>query len=482
MRTRVRSCFSSTAKQAYLKPGWRGYGGLWLGKVSSLAARLAGTGGSTLPGRLVSLAAPSLLPYLAAQPGLGNLVITGTNGKTTCASLLAGMAGRSGLKLVHNFSGANLVWGVTSIYISAASWRGSLNRDLAVIEADEAAFPGIVSALDPRGVIITNLFSDQLDRLGGIEKTREFIQKGLRLLPAGSVVLLNADDPAVASLEAAPGQSTLYYGLDLDPLPGKVEPVKACPHCQQRLGYSKTYFSHLGHYYCPGCGFSRPQPEYKIAGTGRGNNLIISAPGQKHELRFSLPGTYNLYNALAAWAGSRVLGLPADTALAGLHAAVPIFGRMEKLEVCGRKVIMALIKNSAGADQVLQSILKLPGPLSLLLAINDREADGSDVSWLWEVNFEQLAASRDKFIRVVVSGTRAADAALRLKYAGLPVSGLLIESRLPEGLLAGLGDPSSGETLVILPSYTAMLELRNTLCWIGKGGDLRKGALFNGKH
>lgn len=481
MRTRVRSKrFSSTAKQAYLKPGWRDYGGLWLGKVSSLAARLAGTGGSTLPGRLVSLAAPSLLPYLAAQPGLGSLVITGTNGKTTCASLLAGMAARSGLKPVHNFSGANLVWGVTSTYISSASWRGSLNRDLSIIEADEAAFPGIVNALAPRCVIITNLFSDQLDRLGSIEKTREFIQKGLQLLPAGSVVVLNADDPAVASLAAPPGQTTLYYGLDLDPSPGKAWPVKACPHCQQRLSYSKAYFSHLGHYYCSGCRFSRPKPEYRIADAGRGKELTISAPGQKHGFRFSLPGVYNLYNALAAWAGSRVLGLPAEAALDGLRHALPTFGRMEKLEICGREIIMALIKNSAGANQVLQSILQLPGPLSLLMAINDRDADGSDVSWLWEVNFEELAASRDKFIRVVVSGTRAADTALRLKYAGLPVSGLLIESKLPEGLLAGLGDPSSRETLVILPSYTAMLELRNTLCWIGKGGALRKGALFNG--
>ncbi|HHX87987.1 MAG TPA: DUF1727 domain-containing protein [Firmicutes bacterium] len=345
-----------------------------------------------------------------------------------------------------------------------------MNRDLAIIEADEAAFPGIVNALTPRCVIITNLFSDQLDRLGGIERTREFIQKGLRLLPAGSKVVLNADDPAVASLAAVPGQTTLYYGLDLEPPPGKAVPVKACPYCQQRLGYSKAYFSHLGHYYCLQCRFSRPKPEYKIAGAGRGKGLTISAHGQKHELRFSLPGTYNLYNALAAWAGSRVLGLPADTALAGLSDALPTFGRMEKLKVCEREVIIALIKNSAGADQVLQSILKLPGRLSLLLAINDREADGSDVSWLWEVNFEQLAASRDKFLRIVLSGTRAADTALRFKYAGLSASSLLIENRLHEGLLAGLGDPASREPLVVLTSYTAMLELRNTLCWIGKGG------------
>jgi len=138
--------FSFTDKKPYLKSGWRNYGGLWLGKVSSLATRLAGTGGSTLPGRLASPVTPSLLPHLAAQIGLGNLVITGSNGKTTCAALLADMAGRCGLKLVHNSSGANLLWGVASTYISAASWQGKLNRDLAVIEADEAAFPGIVNS------------------------------------------------------------------------------------------------------------------------------------------------------------------------------------------------------------------------------------------------------------------------------------------------------------------------------------------------
>lgn len=452
-------------------------GGLWLGKIGHTFSRLAGRGGSTLPGRLAGNIAPGLLQALAGQVPC-NLILTGSNGKTTTAFLLAALLRRAGMRPIHNQSGANLTGGITGTFIDEASWRGRLGAGAAVIEADEAYFSGIVRALRPRGVLVTNICRDQLDRYGDEDTVRAMIGDGLVHLPAAARVLLNADDPAVAGLGALLGGADrppasraqlLFYGLEPGRRvvragrdPTRVE-FKTCPRCGGRLAYSTVYFAHLGQYYCTACSFRRPRPHYRLLcytrTTEKNTAVTIATPGMHLHFRFSLPGLFNLYNALAATACAHAFGVAGATIESGLAAATPPFGRMERFALDGRPVTLVLIKNAAGGNAVLQTILETPGRFALGVVINDHCADGTDISWLWDVDFEKLVPALRRISTLVVSGRRAPEAALRLKYAGIEPS-RLVQKRKPIRALERCLQEPSGVPLYLLLTYTAMLELR----------------------
>ncbi|HHX77431.1 MAG TPA: DUF1727 domain-containing protein, partial [Firmicutes bacterium] len=318
---------------------------------------------------------------------------------------------------------------------------------------------------------VTNIFQDQLDRYGEVETVRRMIQKGINSLAKGSCLLLNADDPLVAAMAAGEGINRLYWGFELDsPPPGynnTTSGPNACPLCGSPLLYSKIYFSHLGHYRCSRCSFRRPDPDVKLVKRSPGKNgssAIRLALGRNTiDLTFPLPGVYNLYNALAAAAAAYIAGIEPSIVKQSLEKASPSFGRMEQLEVGGKKLLFGLIKNPAGANEVLRTFLEKPGPLRLLLAINDNYADGTDVSWLWDVDFERLAVREKDIAFVILSGNRGEDMALRLKYAGLSPSLLLTEKNCDKALAAGLERTPEGTELLLLPTYTAMLELRKLL-------------------
>jgi len=446
-------------------------GGLWLGKILAAAARASGQGGTTLPGRAALSLAPHLLSSLAGQLRRGSLLVTGTNGKTTTAYLLANILRQSGFRVLHNSSGSNLAWGIASSLIDAGSWRGTLPYDLGILEVDEGAFPRLVKALQPKGAVITNIFSDQLDRYGAVARIRAIIGQGLESLPEGCPVILNADDPSAVCLTQQHRLRPVYFGFSLK-LPGMHlgDPggeLPPCPRCGQRLSYRAVYLAHLGLYRCLFCKLCRPEPQIRLTrcepSPAGGAAITIALPGQQIKINFSLPGTYNLYNALAAAACASAWRLPAEQIATGLEEAVPSWGRMERLEIGGRTVMISLVKNAAGANEVLRTFLEQPARFSLLIAINDRYGDGTDISWLWDIDFERIAAVRQHLGAVIASGSRAADVGVRLKYAGLEPALFTVEPSLKRALKQIMRQGQDEEPVYILPSYTAMLSLRRML-------------------
>lgn len=453
------------------KTDLRNLGALYLGKILIGATRLLKQGGTTLPGRAALTISPQLLPFFAGQLPGGTVAVTGTNGKTTTAALLAAILKESGLPHVHNSGGANLAWGVATALIEAGTWKGELPAEIAVLEMDEGAFPAISEALRPRGAVVTNIFRDQLDRFGGVQRVQEAIQRGLHSLHPAAAVCLNADDPLVAAVDSG-GRKTLYYGLDLPAgvvpgfSPGEEIP---CPRCGGSLIYTALFYAHLGRYRCSRCGFRRPDPEIKLrrfTSSAENSTLLkMSLCGRSLEAALSLPGTYNLYNALAAAAAAAALNLPDDAIRGAFTAAAAPAGRMERRRIGAKELLIALIKNPAGANEVLRTLLKDRDdhPVHLLIAINDRIADGRDISWLGETDFEQLAALGPRIGGMIVSGTRSQEAKQRLVKAGFNPAEMAVEPSLQKALKKALSATAPEAKLIVLANYTAMMQLRRLM-------------------
>lgn len=452
-------------------------GGLWIGKLLMGATRVTGRGGTTLPGRTALKFSPTILPYLGRQLPHGSVLVTGTNGKTTTSTLLTGILRQAGYSCVHNQSGSNMSWGVASSLINASTWGAKLPGDIGVMEVDEGAFPAIVEGLQPRGAVVTNIFRDQLDRFGEIDHIQKKIQSGLDALPIGGFQILNADDPSLTSMRSGWEGKKWHYGLELELPPdhfrNTARDIKSCPLCHHRLHYSRVYFAHLGDYSCPNCDFSRPRPDVALVDrsfTDDGRTVIdLRLQGEPLKVTYPLMGTYNLYNALAAVTCALALAISIKDIGEAVTKATPSFGRMERFTMEERTLLMALIKNPVGANEVLRTLMEREEKIHLLIAINDKIADGTDVSWLWDADFEQLASIRERLAPVVVSGQRAWDMAVRLKYAGLETAGIITEENPKQAILRAVELTPPGEILFIIPTYTAMFDMRRTLNTLGVG-------------
>jgi len=434
------------------------------GKLARVVSRRLGLGGgSSLPGVLAARLDPDTLGKLAAGLRYGSVLVTGTNGKTTTSRLLASILEEAGWRPVHNRTGANLASGLTTALLESANLIGRNRANCALFEVDEAVMPRIREQVRPRVIVLTNLFRDQLDRYGEIDYVASLWKRSLTDLPDDVVVAVNADDPALAALGQSLGARVIYYGLDTPASAAldRFADSKNCPRCGQPLQYSAARYAHLGTYACPAGDFARPPLDVAVTRlTTRGldaTDVEISGPFGQRAWTIQVPGLFNVYNLLAAVAGAIAMGAPAeaiDRAVAAFQAA---FGRFERLEVDGRVVYFALVKNPVGLTEVMRTILTEPGEKGLVTFINDNLADGTDVSWLWDAEVEVLA-ERCRF--AVVGGTRVGDMAVRLKYAGVPAARIRTVASIAEGLDAGLAMTPVGETLYVLPTYTAMLELR----------------------
>ncbi len=432
--------------------------------ASALGPRLGRGGGTALPGLLAERIAPDAASALARPLAGGAVLVTGTNGKTTTARLLADMLAAAGRPVVHNREGSNLTRGIVSALAAAADWRGRPRdaRALALMETDEAALPAAVRALRPRAVAFTNLFRDQLDRYGEVESVAARWREALALLPPDATLALNADDPAVAELALDWSGPVHWHSLaGARAATGDPGPADArwCRACGAAYRYAARYAAHLGDWRCGGCGRARPAPDTAARAVERApDGLRLDVPGLG-EARLPLRGLYNAGNALAAIALARVLGLPAEAMRAGLAAARPAFGRGETVEIAGRRLRLLLCKNPAGATEALR-LLEEEGAAEVAFLLNDRFADGRDVSWIWDAGFERLAAN---VRRCRAGGDRAADAALRLRYAGWPAPASV--TRSPAAFLdAVAAAPADGDApLATLVTYTALLDLRAEL-------------------
>jgi lipid II isoglutaminyl synthase (glutamine-hydrolysing) len=435
--------------------------GLLAARATGAAARLAGRGGTSLPGKVLIRAEPHAIARLAARLPQGSVVVSATNGKTTTAAMIASILGGTGTRLVHNRAGANMAGGVAA---ALAAGQG----EMGLFEVDEFWLGAVTEELTPRAVLLGNLFRDQLDRYGELEIIADRWARIVAGLPPETGLVLNADDPLVADLGRH--RQALYYGVQDDALAlpelQHASDSKHCRRCGHAYVYEAAYLAHLGRYACPNCGARRPDPTvYATAVELRGIRSAaftltwVGGNGvSERRIELPLPGLYNVYNALGAAAVCLLLDVPLDDVAAGLAAVEPAFGRAETVQLHGRPTSILLVKNPAGANEVLRTLALEGTELDLFGVLNDRTADGRDVSWVWDADWEIIAPH---VRRLTCSGTRAAELALRLKYAGVPADRLEVVDDLERGLDRAL-DGGSGP-LYALPTYTALLELQDLL-------------------
>ncbi len=429
-------------------------------------SRLAGRGGgTTLPGKLLSTVDPGAVDRLAAKLARGSVLVSATNGKTTTTAMVAEILGG---KLAFNHSGANLLSGVASTLLA------SPDAELGLFEVDEAALPGIARRVHPRLVALGNLFRDQLDRYGELEHVAEAWRGAVSALPDATLVV-NADDPLIGDL-ARGRENTIAYGLD-DPSHARgalqhAADSKYCRACGTPYEYAAAYVGHLGDYRCPSCHASRgplavAARSIELHGLD-GSAFSLETPAGNRLVKLALPGLYNVYNATAAAAIAGAVGAPLPEIAAGLERFTAAFGRFERIAVGDKQLLMLLIKNPAGANEVVRTLLDGSAPRLAVVALNDEIADGRDVSWIWDVDFEPLLAGLD---RVIVSGSRAAELALRFAYGGLERNRIEVVPGLEAALDRGLELIDDGGELVVLPTYTAMLGLRSIVAGRGLVSD-----------
>ncbi len=437
-------------------------------RLARFAIRLAGRGGTALPGKLALKLYPDLLSELGK--GVECVVLTGTNGKTTTAGMLRHMLDQAGIPYFSNRSGANLTSGICVEFINNASLLGRPKKRLAVLECDEANVPAVMRALRPKVLAVTNLFRDQLDRYGEVSHTRAYIADGILASP-GTVLCLNADCSLTASLGRDVSNPAVYYGVDgasSDTEPN-VSDAPRCIVCGERYSYRRHTFAHLGDWYCPRCGSCRPVPDMAaetIEPLGSGSRVTLRTPEGPRTVEVALPALYNVYNALTALTAARSMHWDMDVCIASLAGFDAMFGRMETMRVGSTPVQIVLVKNPAGCDRALEYLASRSEDCLPVFCLNDNAADGTDVSWIWDADYESLFARRS-YREIGVWGIRAGDMRLRLKYAGADDSAVTVYETLDD-LAKAVRE--AGRPVYVLPNYTSMLTVRDKLSTLAGGG------------
>ena len=430
-------------------------------------ARRAGRGGTSLPGKVLVRLEPHAIGTLAGRLEEGAVLVSATNGKTTTAAMIAAVLEGTGTHLVHNRAGANMAGGVATALLQAAVPGDGIEGELGLFEVDELWLPRLAEELAPRAMLLANLFRDQLDRYGELEAIAARWSEVIAACRGRTAFVLNADDPLVADL-GRDVEGVTYYGVEDAgmALPGlqHASDSKHCRRCGHAYAYEAAYLAHLGRYACPGCGARRPAPtvvarDIELDGVRRAS-FTLQADDARLRIDLPLPGLYNVYNALGAAALCHALGVPAAAIAAGLHRVHAAFGRSETIVVGRRPVAILLVKNPAGANEVLRTLALEAGELDLLAVLNDGVADGRDVSWIWDADMEVIVP---RVRRATCSGARAAELALRLKYAGLATDRIVVEPSLGDALDRAVADGEAGRPLYALPTYTALLDLRRLL-------------------
>lgn len=452
---------------------------VWAARLAGFVSRMTGRAGSSLPGLVARRIDPRVLPKLSSRLTWGTALVTGTNGKTTTAAMVRHMLDSHGTRALSNRAGANLIVGLTAAFAQYERWRIWPRAATALLETDEATMPRAGEELHPRVITVTNFFRDQLDRYGELSTTVRLVALGAREMAIGGVLVLNADDPQVAGLDVG-DRPVLFYGLEgslrgEEPSGYDTRDARFCPRCGAELAYKMRYYAHVGHYHCPSCSFARPHLDVAVMGWDRsGGDMWVDVRGEIHQFSWRIPGLYNLYNQVAAIATGLALEIPLAVIRDSLDRFRPAFGRMEQVAMGTTTLWLALVKNPVGFNQVLATIADDDaGAYSVMILINDRYADGQDVSWLWDVDFENWT-TRLSPERWYVGGIRARDMAVRLKYAGVERERMVVDEDVKR-LLEVAEKELDGASLYVLPTYTAMLEIRQHLTDRGLTEHFREG-------
>jgi UDP-N-acetylmuramyl tripeptide synthase len=431
---------------------------LAVARAAGPAARARGGGGTTLPGKLLLRSRPDAMRHLARRLSNGVVLVSGTNGKTTTAAMIAAILRAAGHEVVHNRAGANMHWGVATALVDQ---RG----DIGVLEVDEAFLPLVAEQVEPRVIVLGNLFRDRLDAYGELEAIAAAWGAFVSSCPRTTALALNADDPTVAGLADA-NHPTIHFGIEdrslARPAADHAADAVTCRRCGARHRFDAHLLAHLGHYSCSGCGAKRPGPQVSARrvelASLDGSQIAIEGPGGSIDVALPLLGLHNVYNALAAAAAGALLGVDRAHVAEGLRSVRPAFGRGERIDAGDKRLLIMLMKNPAGANELMRTLRRDERQLDLWIALNDGLADGRDVSWIWDADFELLAGC---VRRVTCSGTRAAELGLRLKYAGWDESSIVVEPGIAQSIDAALA--AAPRQVVALPTYSALLELRTLL-------------------
>jgi UDP-N-acetylmuramyl tripeptide synthase len=438
------------------------------GKIAFWLSKKKGHKGSSLPGMVALKIYSGTLRELAAQVRKQIIVVSGTNGKTTTSNMLFGILSAAGYKNIANLEGANLVSGVTASFIKSAGLNGTIDCDYAVLEVDEATMPIVLQELSPGTVILTNFFRDQLDRYWELDKVTGVIRKSLKNSGKNITLVLNADDPLAAQFERTTGLPVVFYGLSGSEravsTSTQTREAQYCPFCGSPLGYDFYHYGQLGRYRCNGCGFARPLARVEAGKPGIKDGVVncrLYFDRQEAALTMQVQGLYNLYNAMAAFAVGLHLGVEVPIMLESLGKYSPVLGRLERFHYQGRSAFLSLVKNPTGFNEGLADLRSIKGTKSVFFAINDNDADGRDISWLWDVDFEILNTDCNDLAIFICSGSRGEEIALRLKYAGIPVNKIIVYKDMGKGIRSALDSPT--DMAYLFSTYTALWPVHKIL-------------------
>ena len=434
-------------------------------KLLRALSRLLHRGGTAMPGRFALKLCPDLLARLSKN--VRSVVITGTNGKTSSSRIVEQAFVEQGRSYFANRSGANLLSGITTEFVMNCTLGGKMKKEWAVIECDEAAAVKVFPQLQPQVVVVTNLFRDQLDRFGEVTHTLSNIRTAIEAVPQATLCL-NADCSLCSSLALSLPNRVVYFGMEKGAVPSRAKSELSdathCIRCKTEYEYDYISYGHLGGFRCPKCGYARHAADYAVTDVieqrSSGTTAAFSICGERRVVEINLPALYNVYNAVGALAAAMESGVGADEAVRALASFQCGFGRMEAFRLGKADVRMMLVKNPAGCNQVIDYLENLHNRFVLAICLNDRGADGTDISWIWDAEFERLNSIAGRIEKVIVSGDRAQDMRVRLKYAGIPDENITVE-RDYEKLVSSL-EPLQTD-VCLMPTYTAMLELRSVM-------------------
>lgn len=414
--------------------------------VSRVSVMLRLGAGATWPGEIALRISPGILSALARRCRHGVVLVAGTNGKTTTARMLRTILESAGHRVIHNESGANLLNGVVSAFLAPSAFVGK-RPSYGIFEVDENALPQVLAHITPKAIVLLNLFRDQLDRYGEVDAIAERWKNAISDASQKGVVVADADDAQIVETASHAHGKVVWFGLEdaslFIPAMEHATDTVYCPRCANRLTFGGVYYSHLGKWACGRCDLLHPTPD-------------VTAK----DYQSPVAGVYNKYNTIAAALSAEVLGFDRETVRRGLLEFTPAFGRMELIMSEGKPIRMLLSKNPTGFNESIRAVFASDehGPIVILL--NDRIPDGRDVSWIWDTDFERIASFTGT---VFVSGDRAYDMAVRLKYAGVPTATMTVMPRYEDALAAARAEARVGETVRVLPTYSAMLDARGFL-------------------